>query len=42
MKNPNRMVIECPCGKELILDRVGGVSIRTNTEKSASVVENGF
>lgn len=23
-KNPNRMVIECPCGKVLTLDRVGG------------------
>lgn len=24
MENPNRMVIECPCGEELYLDRVGG------------------
>jgi len=23
-KTPNRMVIECPCGEELTLDRVGG------------------
>lgn len=23
-KNPNRVVIECPCGEELTLDRVGG------------------
>jgi len=23
-KNPDRMVIECPCGEKLTLDRVGG------------------
>lgn len=23
-KNPNRMVIECPCEEKLTLDRVGG------------------
>lgn len=22
--NPNRMVIQCPCGQELTLDHVGG------------------
>lgn len=24
LENPNEVVIECPCGKELTLDRVGG------------------